>query len=71
MTPEQIKAWREHLKMTQAEAAKALGISPGSLVNYERGTRLEDGRLVIIPKTVELACAAVALGIKSYSGPEK
>ncbi|MBX3537324.1 MAG: helix-turn-helix domain-containing protein [Chelatococcus sp.] len=70
MTPEQFKAWRKHLKLSQPEAAAVLGISPGSVFNYEKGARSEDGRPVLIPKTVELACAAVALGIRDYDGPQ-
>lgn len=38
--------------------------------NYERGHRAgSDPRPVEIPRTVELACAALALGITSYDGP--
>lgn len=70
MTPEQFKAWRAHMKLSQVSAADALGISRQSIENYERGSRREDERPVIIPKTVELACAAIALGIKSYGGPD-
>lgn len=71
MTPEQFKAWRKHLRLTQAAAAEALGISPSSIVLYERGSRIDDGRPVEIPKTVELACAALALGVRSYEGPQQ
>lgn len=71
MTPAQFKAWRLHLKLKQVEAAKALGISIGSVRLYEAGWRRDNPpKPVIIPKTVELACAAVALGTKSYSGPD-
>jgi transcriptional regulator with XRE-family HTH domain len=70
MTPEAFKAWRKHMDWSQAEAAKHLGVSPGSVDLYERGSRREDGRPVIIPKPVELACAALALGIRKYDGPQ-
>ena len=69
MTPEQFKAWRKHLALSQAEAATALGLSRGSVELYERGRRREDERPVVIPKTVELACAALALGVSDYDGP--
>lgn len=69
MTPEQFKAWRKHMGYSQGEAAKTLGISKGSVELYEAGKRRDDGRPVVIPKTVELACAAIALGIKDYAGP--
>lgn len=70
MTPDQFKAWRKHLNLSQPAAANVLGISPASVYNYEKGERSEDGRPVVIPKTVELACAAVALGIMYYQGPQ-
>lgn len=69
MTPEQFKAWRKHMNLSQQEAADALGLSKGSVDLYERGRRREDERPVVIPKTVELACAALALGITHYDGP--
>lgn len=69
MSPEQFKAWREHLGLSQQDAAAALGISKGSVQLYERGARREDERPVVIPKTVALACAAIALGIRRYDGP--
>ena len=69
MTPEQFKAWRKHRGETQAEAAKALGISKGSVELYESGQRRQaDARSVVIPLTVELACAALSLGVTSYDG---
>ncbi len=54
---------------SQREAGEALGLSVGSVQNYEAGERRE-GRPVIIPKTVELACAALALGVSEYLGPQ-
>ena len=68
MTNEQFKAWRKHLKLPQREAADLLGISRNTVALYEIGER--DGHPVVIPKTVELACAAVALGIRQYDGPD-
>jgi transcriptional regulator with XRE-family HTH domain len=69
MAPEGFKAWRSHMGLSQQDVADALGISKGSIQLYERGARREDERTVIIPRTVELACAALALGIKQYDGP--
>jgi len=64
MNNEQFKAWRKKMNLTQQQAADALGLSIQALGNYERGTRYEDGRAVIIPRTVALACAAVEAGLK-------
>jgi transcriptional regulator with XRE-family HTH domain len=69
MTPDQFKAWRAHLGLSQQAAAEMLGLSKGSIELYERGTRRDDNRPVVIPRTVELACAALALGIRAYDGP--
>ncbi|ESX13514.1 MULTISPECIES: helix-turn-helix transcriptional regulator [unclassified Mesorhizobium] len=52
MTPEEFKAWRQSSGFSQTEAAEALGVSRGSIENYERGTRREDGRPVLIPGSV-------------------
>lgn len=44
-----LKAWRNAHRMTQAEAATALGVSTRMWRYYEAGTHL-------VPKTVHLAC---------------
>jgi transcriptional regulator with XRE-family HTH domain len=68
MTSEQFKRWRNHLGLKQQEAAERLGISRESVSFYERGER--DGKPVSIPRDIELACAALAIGLRSYNGPE-
>lgn len=45
-----LRAWRDAHRMTQAEAAAALGLSLRMLRHYETGEYL-------LPKTVRLACA--------------
>jgi transcriptional regulator with XRE-family HTH domain len=69
MASEQFRAWRHSLSLSQPEAAEALGLSRETVSNYERGSR-EGGRPVSIPKSVELACAALAIGVRGYNGPE-
>ncbi len=72
MKKEQFKAWRKAMRLTQTGAARALGLSRNSIELYERGTRRDDpDRIVVIPRTVELACAALMLGIYRYSGPDE
>lgn len=68
MTPAAFAAWRAHMGLSKKAAAEALGVSPRMVGYYESGER--DGRSVLIPKPVTLACAALALGITSYGGPQ-
>lgn len=57
------RAWRLAMGHSQRAAAEALGLSRVSIENYERGARREDGRPVLIPRTVALACAALRAGL--------
>ena len=69
MTQAEFKKWRKGLKLTQQEAADALGMSARSIANYERGRRYEDGRPVTIPKVVKLACMCItAFGLNPEMG---
>ena len=56
MTPEDFKAWRERLDMTQQEAADAIGVTKRSVQMWEAGDRP-------IGRTVALACAAINAGL--------
>lgn len=56
MTPAELKSWRQSLGLSQKAAAEALGVSLRSYGYYESGQFL-------IPRTVELAAAAVAAGL--------
>lgn len=66
MTPKDFKDWREQMGLSQKAAADALGISKPTVENYDRGTRREDGRPVVIPRTVALACAALYHNIEPW-----
>jgi len=68
MTPAAFKRWRKSLKMSQKEAAQALGLKRRILQYYEKGER--DGEPVKIPKTVRLACFAITEGCEDYTGPD-
>lgn len=70
MTAQQFRAWRAHMKMSKRAAAEALGLGQATVDLYELGHRRDDKtRAVPIPLHVELACAALALGITRYDGP--
>jgi transcriptional regulator with XRE-family HTH domain len=56
MKPEEFHEWRKALGLTQAEAAQRLGVSKRSIFTYE-GTGP-------VPKTVALACAAIASDVR-------
>lgn len=69
----ELAEWREREGYTQSHAAQLLGIALNTYQNYERGFRYMGGgsnRDVPIPKTVELSCAAISMGIFAYHGEE-
>ncbi|OIR02410.1 hypothetical protein GALL_155680 [mine drainage metagenome] len=70
MTPDIFKSWRHSLGLSQEAAAKALGLSRGSILLYEAGRRRgDDSRPVTIPLAVQLAMAAIAHGLGPWSIP--
>jgi transcriptional regulator with XRE-family HTH domain len=66
MGPAQFKAWRKSLGLKQKEAAEKLGLKKRMIQYYETGKR--DGKKVLIPRTVELACYALLAGVESFDG---
>jgi transcriptional regulator with XRE-family HTH domain len=68
MKGHEFKRWRKSLDLSQKEAADALGLKRRVVQYYEQGKR--DGDLVKIPRSVRLACYAIAAGIMDYHGPE-
>jgi transcriptional regulator with XRE-family HTH domain len=69
MKPADFKRWRKGLGLSQKEAAEMLGLKRRMVQYYEKGQR--DGKKVGVPKTVRLACYAVADGVADYDGPPK
>lgn len=68
MRPSDFKRWRKSLKLSQKEAAEALGLKRRMVQYYEKGER--DGEKVAVPKTVRLACYALVFGVSDYHGPD-
>lgn len=64
MKPGDFKRWRKALKLSQKDAAEALGLKRRVVQYYEKGER--DGETVKIPKYIRLACAALAAGVRDY-----
>lgn len=69
MEPGDFKKWRKSLKLSQKDAALALGLKRRMIQYYERGER--EGEKVVIPRSVRLACFALAEGIADYHGPNR
>jgi transcriptional regulator with XRE-family HTH domain len=69
LRPAEFKRWRKSLKLSQKEAAEALGLKRRVVQYYEKGER--DGEPVKIPKTVRLACYALTQDVADYHGPAK
>jgi transcriptional regulator with XRE-family HTH domain len=66
MTPAAFKTWRKALGLKQREAAEKLGLKKRMIQYYETGKR--NGRKVVIPKAIRLACYALAAGVEEYDG---
>ncbi len=66
MTPDQFRAWRKANGWKQRELADRLGLKRRMIQYYERGNR--DGKDVEIPRTVRLACYAIACGVEEFDG---
>lgn len=69
MEPGDFKKWRKSLKLSQKEAAQALGLKRRMIQYYEKGER--DGEKVEIPRSVRLACYALTEGVEDYHGPNR
>lgn len=59
MTPQEFRDWRIAMQFTQQQAADELGLSKSTVELYESGRRRDTDQPVVIPRTVELACAAL------------
>lgn len=68
MRPSDFKRWRKSLKLSQKQAAEALGLKRRMVQYYEKGER--DGERVAVPKAVRLACYALVAGVNDYHGPD-
>ncbi len=56
MKPESLQAWMDRLHFNKVQASAALGIARSTLDRYLDGS-------VTIPKSIALACAAIAHGL--------
>jgi len=61
------RQWREHMGVSQIQAADWLGVTSKTIHNWETG-RHPDGSEKEVPKAVALACAALQVGFRDYQG---
>ncbi|WP_244497640.1 helix-turn-helix domain-containing protein [Aureimonas sp. AU40] len=66
MDSDGFRQWRREMGLKQKDAADLLGLKKRVIQYYEKGDR--DGKRVEIPRAVELACLALALGCDRYDG---
>lgn len=59
MTPQQIKAWQSHLKLSNTRAAALLGVKVRTFADWRSGRTRAPGCLA-------LACAAVAFDLPPW-----
>jgi DNA-binding XRE family transcriptional regulator len=70
MTETSFAKWRAKVGMTQAEAAKALGVSLTTIKQYEGGKHLSTGKEMSPPEPVRKLMRAIANGIRLEAWPE-
>ena len=61
ITADDFRDWRLALGLSQAGAARALGLSRSSVLDYERGFKRGTDRAAPVPRVVELACRALQM----------
>lgn len=67
LTGKLIREWREKIGWSRADTAEKLGISEGSLLNYEHEKRVDRSQPVKIPKLLDWALSAVSSGLRPFS----
>lgn len=66
MTPDQFKAWMATQGLAKPGAARALGVSEGTVADWMRGTSRTTGKPVAPDRRTALACAALATGLDEW-----
>lgn len=59
MTPEELKAWRIKLNLTQAEAARALRVAASAYQHWEYGRRVMPGPAIALAEIIAQPSLAV------------
>ena len=66
MTPADLRAWQAHMGISGREAARRLGVAPGTYQDWATGTSRTTGNPIQISRLVALACTALAAGLKEW-----
>ena len=67
MTPADLRAWQAHMGISGREAARRLGVAPGTYQDWVTGTSRTTGKPIQISRLVALACAALAAGVVEWA----
>jgi DNA-binding XRE family transcriptional regulator len=62
-TPNDLRAFRNSLGLTQSQLAKRLGLSRFRLIDLERGSDRATGAPTQLSRVIWLACLALAAGL--------
>ena len=72
MTPADLRSWQAHMGISGREAARRLGVAPGTYQDWVTGTSRTTGKAIAPPPLVGLACAALAAGLHAWRpAPQK
>ena len=66
LTPADLRAWQAHMGISGREAARRLGVSPGTYQDWVMGTSRTTKKPITLPPMLGYACAALAAGIVEW-----
>ena len=66
LTPADLRAWQSHMGISGREAARRLGVSPGTYQDWVTGTSRTTKKPIALPPMLGLACAALAAGLGEW-----
>ena len=66
MTPADLRAWQAHMGISGREAARRLGVAPGTYQDWVTGTSRTTKKPITLPPLLGYACAAVAAGLAEW-----
>ena len=67
MTPADLRAWQSHMGISGREAARRLGVSPGTYQDWVTGKSRTTGKPITLPPLLGYACAALAAGLSTWT----